>query len=321
MIKTKNFFIFLYYVCNKEGVDIYKKPEDKNKISKNIVDKIIENKIKNPNFSSKELSEMFNVSTSSINKILRENNCSTWELLKIKYRKYKVNDYYFQKINCPQKAYMLGLWYADGYLVKEGNGTKRIGIDLKDIDLLEDIKKEMQIESPLYKTSKENIKRIKITSSIMYEDLINLGCVENKTFKIDFPTKEQVPFEFLNSFLLGVLDGDGSIMINSPRKENYSSEVSINFTGTLELLEGIKKYLRKDNLKLAKRWEDRENNNYTLIISGIQQCVLILNLLYFNAPDFCLRRKKEKYEEILKDSRVKSRDLMLIPANPYDTGV
>lgn len=216
---------------------------------------------------------------------------------------------------------MLGLWYSDGYLAIEGNGTKRIGIDLKDIDLLEDIRKEIKVEAPLYKTKKENVKRIKITSSIMYDDLIKLGCVEHKTFKIKFPSAEQVPFEFLHSFLLGVLDGDGTIVIGTPRKENRSPEVYIGFTGTKELLEGIKVYLKKDNLKLQKRWKDRDNNNYTLCVTGIQQCYQILNLLYSNAPDFCLKRKKEKYEEILNDSRIKSKDLMLIPANPYDTGV
>lgn len=47
----------------------------------------------------------------------------------------------------------------------------------------------------------------------------------------------------------------------------------------------------------------------------------ILNLLYNNAPEFCLKRKKEKFEKIKNDSRIKLKDLMLIPANPYDIGV
>lgn len=278
-------------------------------------------KKENPSIQSIELQKIFKTSISNINRILRENNCTTQELLGIKSRKYNVNDFYFHKIDSHEKAYMLGLWYTDGYLVKEGKGTKRVGIDLKDIDLLEDIKKELKLEAPLYKTEKENIKRVKVTSSIMYDDLIKLGCFEHKTFKLNFPTEEQVPFEFLHSFLLGVLDGDGSIIICTPRNENRNPEIHISFTGTKELLDGIKIYLKKEDLKLQKRWENRENNNYTLIITGIQQCYQILNLLYSNAPSFCLKRKKKKYEDILNDSRIKSKDLMLIPANPYDTGV
>lgn len=59
----------------------------------------------------------------------------------------------------------------------------------------------------------------------MYDDLIKLGCVEHKTFLIKFPTIEQVPFEFLNSFILGYQDGDGSIIIGSPRKPGRSPGV------------------------------------------------------------------------------------------------
>lgn len=284
-------------------------------------EKILKEKRKNPFLTGKYFEEKYHYYATVISQFFVKNHCTTKDLTGLRYRKYNVDDNYFSEINSHEKAYLLGVWYSDGYLVIEGDNTKRIGLDVKDFDWLMDIGKELKSEAPLYKTQKENIKRLKITSTKIYDDLIKLGCFEHKTFLIDFPKKHQVPFEFLNSFILGILDGDGSITVATPRKENWAPEVQITFTGTKRLLEGIQKYLGLTNLKLFQRWPERNNNNYTLQISGIKQVSSVLKLLYKDAPAFCLKRKKEKYEKIINDSRVKSKDLMLIPANPDDNGV
>lgn len=64
-------------------------------------------------YSYKELAEKFNKSVNSIACLLnreglkgkRENN---------NFRKYDINQYYFDKIDCEEKAYFLGFLYADG---------------------------------------------------------------------------------------------------------------------------------------------------------------------------------------------------------------
>lgn len=284
-------------------------------------EKILEEKRRNPFLSGKYFEEKYRYYATVISQFFIKNHCTTKDLTGLRYRKYNVNDNYFSKIDSPEKAYLLGVWYADGYLVIEGDKTKRIGLDVKDTDWLIDIGKELESEAPLYKTEKEVIKRLKITSPKMYDDLIKLGCFEHKTFLIDFPKNNQVPFNYLNSFILGVLDGDGSITVATPRKENWNSDIQMTFTGTKRLLEGIQKYLGVSNLKLYQRWPERDNNNYTLQIAGTKKVASILNLLYKDAPTFCLKRKREKYEKIINDSRVKSKDLTLIPANPDDNGV
>lgn len=285
-------------------------------------EKILQEKIENPYLSGKYFENKYRYCAVTISQFFVKNHCTTKELTGLRYRKYNVDDNYFSKINSHEKAYLLGVWYSDGYLVKEGSsGTKRVGLEVKDFEWLLDIGKELKSEAPLYKTNKENLKRLKITSTKMYDDLIKLGCLEHKTFLLNFPKNEQVPFEFLNSFILGLLDGDGSITIATPRKEKRSSEIRMTITGTKDILEGVQKYLKITHLKLDKRWTERENNNYTLQISGTARVASILKLLYKDAPAFCLKRKKEKYEKIINDSRVKLKDLTLIPANPDDNGV
>lgn len=297
------------------------------KISEEIKENIVETKRKNPFQSSLEVSQKYHVSEATIRQIWKENHCSTLELTGIRYRKYNVIDDFFEKINSHEKAYLLGVWYSDGYLVRERRSdgdirsTKRVGLDVKDIEWLTDIKNTLGSEAPLQKTSKPLLKRLKITSPKMFEDLKNKGCVENKTFLLKFPTSEQVPFDFLNSFILGILDGDGSITIATPRKERRSPEVQMTFTGTYDVITGIQKFLKVDHLKLYQRWPERNNNNYTLQISGFHTVLSILNLLYKDAPDICLKRKKEKFEKIANDSRAQSKDCVLIPANPNDNGV
>lgn len=284
-------------------------------------EKILKEKRANPFLSGKYFEEKYRYYATVISQFFVKNHCTTKDLTGLRYRKYNVDDNYFSEINSHEKAYLLGVWYSDGYLVIEGDNTKRIGLDVKDFDWLIDIGKELKSEAPLYKTQKENVKRLKITSTKMYDDLIKLGCFEHKTFLINFPKNYQVPFEFLNSFILGILDGDGSITIATPRKKDWSPGIQMTFTGTERLLKGIQEYLGITNLKLYQRWPERNNNNYTLQISGIKQVASVLNLLYKNAPAFCLKRKKDKYEKIINDSRIKSKDLVLIPANPDDNGV
>lgn len=282
---------------------------------------ILEEKKKNPFKQAKEFAQQYQVSDTTISSLLRKNHCTTFELTGLKYRKYNVDDNYFEKIDTHEKAYLLGVWYSDGYLVTESTKTKRIGLDVKDSDWLIDIGKALKSEAPLYKTAKDNIKRLKVTSPKLYEDLKKLGCVEHKTFVLKFPTKEQVPREFIYSFILGIFDGDGCLVLATPRKPTRSFEVNLSFTGTKELLEGIQKVLGVQHLKLSQRFPERHNNNYTLQITGFQQVLKILKKLYQNAPNCVLKRKQNKFYQIINDSRAVSKETVLIPANSNDNEV
>lgn len=284
-------------------------------------EEILKQKKSNPFKRTKEFSKQYNLYETTLNDFFKKEHVTTKELTGLRYRKYNVDDYFFETIDSHEKAYLLGVWYSDGYLAIEGTNTKRIGLDVKDSDWLIEIGKVLKSEAPLYKTAKDSIKRLKITSVKLYDDLIKLGCFENKTFILKFPTETQVPNEYIYSFILGILDGDGSITISKPKQMNYSAKFYITFTGTKELLQGIQKTLNIEHLTLYQRHPERKNNNYTLQISGTQQVARILKLLYKDAPKCVLKRKQEKYFSIINDSRVLSKDKMLHPANADDNAV
>ena len=231
------------------------------------------------------------------------------KLIGLRYRKTDINDFYFEKIDSHNKAYVLGVMYSDGYLVKEGTGTKRVGIDSIDKEWLENIAQDMEYTGEIVglgpkKSGYSNTKplyRFKISSPKLYDDLIKLGCFEHKTNILKFPTEEQVPKEFLNSFIAGYLDGDGSLLILT-RKNGYVS-FKMSFTGTKEILDGIQDFFHSNN-KISSRFPERHKNNYSLAYCGVS-CVFDKISILYKDTTVRLPRKYQTYLKMSKDSRVK----------------
>lgn len=226
----------------------------------------------------------------------------------LRYRKQDINDFYFQKITSHNQAYILGAMYADGYLVIEGSKTKRIGIDSIDKEWLENIAKEMQYTGEISEIRKKSgygstkpIYRFKISSPKLYQDLIDLGCLEHKTNILKFPTSQQVPTQFLNSFIAGYLDGDGSLSIVT-QKSGYK-RFFMTFTGTKEIIEGIQHFF-ETNVVESQRFPERNKNNYSIKYSGVS-CVFDKVTLLYKDTTIRLPRKYQTYLEMSKDSRVK----------------
>lgn len=220
--------------------------------------------------------------------------------------KYSVNEHFFEKVDTEEKAYWLGFMYADGFIQsKRPLNSRKIGISLTESDgkHLEKFKKALNYTGPIkiynpspkycYKGTKPYA-RILIASDKLALDLIKLGCVENKTTILKYPTEEQVPFELQKHFIRGYIDGDGSLMIK-PKNTYY--EFAINITGTLEVLEGIKKYLNISHLKNQQRHPDRPVNNFTFTIGGNKQVLYFVDYLYKDATVY-LDRKYEKAKEM-----------------------
>ena len=97
-------------------------------------------------------------------------------------RKYNINEHYFDNIDTPNKAYILGLLYADGYNNTSINAI-RLSLQEDDKQILEDISKELDYNAPLifYEHSKEHegwkdVYTLAIRSAHMSKVLNNLAC-------------------------------------------------------------------------------------------------------------------------------------------------
>lgn len=132
-----------------------------------------------------------------------------------KSRKYSVDESYFSKIDNHEKAYFLGLMYADGY-VQEKKNMASLALSECDIDTVRALKDAMSFDGPIhiYKGKRSNRSPrcvISFSSKRIASSLAAQGCVGRKTFKIRFPF-------FLDdalypSFVRGYFDGDGSVFV------------------------------------------------------------------------------------------------------------
>lgn len=142
--------------------------------------------------------------------------------------------------------------------------------------------------------------RFKISSPKLYDDLIIQGCFEHKSTTLKFPTPNQVPTNFLNSFICGYMDGNGSVY--KTKGSNGKLYYRLSFCGTEEMMNGISKFFNSD-VKPYYRWPDRNNNNAQIAWSGTNTVYDKLKILYIDTP-IKLQRKYEIFLELSKDSRI-----------------
>jgi hypothetical protein len=116
----------------------------------------------------------------------------------------------------PAMAYVLGYWWADGYMrVKRNTGAHLIeiaSIDREHLLLMANAVGEKHEYRKI--TAKSECYGIEFCSKEMYNDLLALGGMPNKSNVIGFPT---IPAEQLVHFVRGFVDGDGTLAWNGDR--------------------------------------------------------------------------------------------------------
>lgn len=203
-----------------------------------------------------------------------------------------VNSDYFEKIDSPEKAFWLGIMYADGNVDSDGNG---ITLGSTDKGMVLAFRSVLKSEHNIYtnERSKENPNwkdshTLKIFDSKLRSDLIKHGCVPNKTACTRWPTLDGS----LNShFIRGLFDGDGSVW-GQPGKGYFS------ITGYLPFLEKIQEVLIEEAGVNKTKLIERKPNYGDIRYGGKTPMKQLYDYLYKDARYF-LRRKKEKFEEII----------------------
>jgi hypothetical protein len=167
---------------------------------------------------------------------------------------------YFHNIDSYMKAYWLGFIAADGYIVN--NPSKVVGIQLSetDISVLESFKSHIESDIPIRTIKARTLKnkekvynskpcvRFHIGSKQMFDDLVSHGITQNKSKTLS-NIIENIPYEFRDSFIVGYIDGDGTVLLPNGKiktgtdKWYPSHSVHVTARGTCELLNGIKNHL------------------------------------------------------------------------------
>lgn len=212
-------------------------------------------------------------------------------------RKYTLNDFYFSDINSQEKAYILGLFAADGYV---GYHNEFI-LSSKDRDILEKIRKEMKISKELSIGSKggfENSGRnyeIRLSSKFLANDLNHLGFYPNKSLTFDkIPDIED---DLKRHFLRGYFDGDGSIThyirtYNIKGKSYSYDRLTMTILATPLLLE---EFISVFDIKKYSFNKSKTDGLKYLYISSKEELLHMYDIMYKDSS-ISLDRKREIWE-------------------------
>lgn len=213
-------------------------------------------------------------------------------------RKYFFDEGYFTKIDSHEKAQILGMIAADGN-INSKRDVFEITLERDDTDYLQHIKICLQYDGPLQhlynKRFNTHHSRLSITSSLLKAQLGAVGIFPRKSLNLSFPTVDQVPKEFLSSYMLGYFEGDGTIRVRHGRA---GLTAVIKICVTKEFGESLQALMTKLNIgsSLFKNKLSRSNNVNTLYlqIAGTRQVKTLCQWMYSKAP-FVMKRKQEKW--------------------------
>jgi hypothetical protein len=198
---------------------------------------------------------------------------------------WKKANYNFFKTWSDDMAYILGYWFADGYISSKGY---LVGISSKDISIINSIKKILNANHKILTSKKRvnekeyTIHSLVISNKEMYNDIKHLGGVARKSLIATFP---YIPNQYIRHFIRGYFDGDGSISV---KKGNCPC---ITFVGTKCFIESL-----MNNLPYKK--EIRKHKNIYIIGYSGKKAQDILEYMY-NESRIYLKRKYKLYKKAI----------------------
>lgn len=240
-----------------------------------------------------EISKELHMSDSTISDILRECDIDIRTMSETK-MKYKLNREYFDQVDSQNKAYILGLLYADGNVGKNNN-VIQISLAENDVHILKSILTELESDYPLtfipYNSKNENWQNqfsLHITNKYMHDSLIEKGLVPNKSLILKYP--DFLSDDLHRHFIRGYLDGDGHIS---------KSEKRISIVGTETFCCTVADILGRVlniHCSISSRKGKENVSTRTLGIAGGNQTKRFLDWIYTDSNLF-LHRKYVVYKE------------------------
>ena len=218
-------------------------------------------------------------------------------------RKYTINENYFDNIDTQNKAYILGLLYADGYN-SMNKQTIRLQLQESDYEILEKIRIEINSNKPLRFIRcdnkiasngyiSKNMYQLEFFGKHICDTLDKLGMHQNKSLVLTFPTflKE----ELYSHFIRGYFDGDGSYCY---RQDPYYGERDlVTLTSTDAFCKDAKKIINIYSQAMGGGIYDSSCHNgitKVLSFSGKNQVNNLLNWIYKDA-ELYIQRKYDLY--------------------------
>lgn len=273
---------------------------------------------KSNRFTSRQLAQEYGCSVSEVCKIWREN-----DFHKPTGFQYYVDNNYFSSINSATKAYIVGLIASDGNIYKRDGHQGQLRISLKaensEKKLLKDVLKDMNATHKITQIKRKNSVYISFTivSQQIFDDLKNIGIIENKTWDMDIAKViSNIPNEYYKDFFRGYFDGDGSV---SNIEHGKPSIVRVRIACTLNSANTFIDTLKQIGISASFIQDKRQYKHDfgTLSFTGYNKYIF-LKFLYDN-DNICLERKKVNATQYfdLVETNITNRRENIIAVNKY----
>lgn len=218
-------------------------------------------------------------------------------------RLYQLREDYFREIDSAEKAYFLGLIFADGCITK---GRLTLGLHEADKHILESFNQALYLtDHPLYyrkahakkwrngKTYTTQVSyALTVFSQTLVADLARYGCVSCKTDVIRFPF-DTIPQTYYRDFIRGYFDGDGCIVRSGTKYKatKYVTYVA-SFCGNDLFAKDLQQALRSMGMRFNL-------GRYTMSIlsCGDKPTIYEFYRACWYDGCLCLHRKRDKLKE------------------------
>ena len=195
---------------------------------------------------------------------------------------YVLNENYFENIDTEDKAYILGLLAADGWVTER---NIHIALQDRDAKILDVIRKALNSNAPIKIKTRENdswgrrpLHHVTFGSVKMVKDLAKYGIVPNKSKVGKYP---KIPKSLEQHYIRGLWDGDGHI-----------NEWQFSVLGTNHVLHGVQNSIISHT---GIHLDSSPVRGYPRII-GYRRDSKVLHWMYKDATIF-LDRKHKYYED------------------------
>lgn len=203
-------------------------------------------------------------------------------------RKYSLNEEFFDKWSSVM-AYILGFWFADGYMRHEK--SYRIIFSSGEREVLLKIRARFNSNYSIHQRNKRDF-QFTIFSKRLYYRLVKLGGRRAKSKIIRFPL---VPLKYLNDFIRGYFDGDGSVFYTTyihTKIKRPRTELRSNFTsGSLEFLKDLQSILVGALGFVKKKICSYNDGSSWKLGYGTYDTIKLLNFMYYPNYPIGLERK------------------------------
>ncbi len=250
---------------------------------------------KTEKYSAPQLAKIFDCEKKTIHGVLNKSGFKIKNLGVFRKKNF-CDEKFFINLN-PSSAYWAGFITADGCLYSKNDKNKNLSIGLSKIDLqhLINFQKAIKIKSKISFIKGNNSARIGIYSELVFDSLVNLGIIPNKSSKMGVV---KIPDNLMNHFIRGFFDGDGCL---SGKKVTH---LQFSLIGHKLLLKQIQKILiekcQVSKVKLYPASYTNKSKVLRLQYTG-SQIFKILEFIYKNSKaETRLRRKYQKYINLKK---------------------